>query len=67
VEVARGHHLRRAHADVIRTLHAAYDTAPETIRYNRDARGIALEMLSGSPALRRSAQDLAVKVGLVEA
>jgi transcriptional regulator with XRE-family HTH domain len=67
VEVARGHHLRRAHADVIQTLHAAYDTAPETIRYNRDARGIALEMLSGSPALRRSAQDLAVKVGLVEA
>lgn len=65
IEVARGYHLRRDHAATVGTLNAAYDTAPETIRYNRDARGITLEMLEGPPTLRRDAHDLAVKVGLL--
>lgn len=65
IEVARGHHLRRETTATIGTLKAAYDTAPETIRYNGYARRITLELLDGPPAVRDDARDLAVKVGLL--
>lgn len=65
IEVARGHHLNGEHASTLGLLASAYETAPETIRYNLYARQIVVEMLDGPPELRRDANDLAVKVGLV--
>ncbi|GIG86703.1 transcriptional regulator [Plantactinospora endophytica] len=64
IEVARGHHLRNDTAATVGTLDLAYETAPETIRYNGHARSIVLEMIEGSGPHRRRAHDLAVKVGL---
>ena len=65
IEVARGHHLRNDPTATIGVLNLAYETAPETIRYNGHARSMVLEMLDGPPGLRRSAHDLAAKVGLL--
>lgn len=42
----------------------AFDSAPETIRFNRYARQMTADLLAGPPALRREAAELAVKVGL---
>ncbi|MEU4626647.1 helix-turn-helix transcriptional regulator [Actinoplanes sp. NPDC023801] len=64
IEVARGHHLGHQHEATIGLLNRAYHTAPETIRFNTYARQIAYDLLTGPPALRRQAADLAVKVGL---
>jgi transcriptional regulator with XRE-family HTH domain len=65
IEVARGHNLKRDHRGAIRTLRQAYETAPETIRYNGYARKIVADLLEGPAQFRREANDLAVKVGLV--
>ncbi|GAA4714881.1 helix-turn-helix domain-containing protein [Phytohabitans rumicis] len=65
IEVARGHYLKRDHQATVGTLREAYETAPETIRYNGYARKITAELLEGPPSLRREANDLAVKVGLL--
>lgn len=65
IEMARGHYLR---GDVFATLghlDAAYEAAPETIRFNGEARRIIVEVLDGRPALRRHAQGLAERVGLL--
>jgi hypothetical protein len=63
IEVARAHRLRSDHSATLATLSDAYDAAPETIRYNGYAREIIVSTLD-IPAMRREAQDLAVKVGL---
>lgn len=64
VEVARAYNLKAQHASTIATLREAYDTAPETIRYNSYARRMTLDLLEGPAELRADARDLAVKVGL---
>ncbi|MFI5497164.1 multiprotein-bridging factor 1 family protein [Actinoplanes sp. NPDC051859] len=64
IEVARGHHLGREDDAVLGLLVQAYRTAPETIRFNGYARQMASDVLAGSPALRRQATDLALKIGL---
>jgi len=43
---------------------SAYETAPETIRYNLYARQMVVELINGPSTLRRDANDLAIKVGL---
>lgn len=65
IEVARAHNLKADHAGTVATLRKAYETAPETIRFNSYARKMTLDLLEGPAAVRRDARDLAVKVGLV--
>ncbi|GAB3155714.1 helix-turn-helix transcriptional regulator [Micromonospora sonneratiae] len=65
IEVARSHHLRRDEQSVVGTLTQAYETAPETIRYNVHARAIVSDMLDGTAAQRRRVSDLAARVGLL--
>jgi len=65
IEVARAHSLKADHAATVATLRKAYETAPETIRFNGYARKMTLDLLEGPAAVRRDARDLAVKVGLV--
>lgn len=68
IEEARGYQLD-GQADVaLVTLAKAYATAPETIRYNGYARRIILEETeSKQTRRRRTASDLAVKIGLLTA
>jgi hypothetical protein len=66
IEVARAHNLKADYAAMVATLRQAYETAPETIRFNNYARKMALDLLEGPAAVRRDARDLAVKVGLVD-
>jgi hypothetical protein len=63
--VARAHSLKSQHDETVGALRAAYETAPETIRYNSYARAMVLDLLRGPATVRRDAQDLAVKVGLL--
>lgn len=65
IEVARAHHLRREHDETAHTLDLAHATAPETIRWNSYARQMVLDLLDGPSELRRKANDLAVKVGVL--
>jgi transcriptional regulator with XRE-family HTH domain len=65
IEVARGHYLKRDYHTAVQTLLEAHSTAPETIRYNGYAKAMILEILDTQPTLRRQANDLAAKVGLV--
>jgi transcriptional regulator with XRE-family HTH domain len=67
IEVARAHNLRAEHADTLAALRLAYETAPETIRFNSYARKMTLDLLSGPAEIRRDARDLAMKVGLLTA
>jgi transcriptional regulator with XRE-family HTH domain len=64
IEVARGHHLNHEHKATLGLLSRAYDTAPETIRFNLYARQMVSDVLAGPPDLRRQATELAIKVGL---
>jgi hypothetical protein len=66
IEVARGYYLRRDYGVTLQTLAAAYMVAPETIRYNGYARQMTLDILDTQPSLRGQANDLAVKVGLLD-
>lgn len=65
IEVARGHHLKREYEPTLTVLARAYETAPETIRYNLYARQIVSELVNGPVTLRRDANELATKVGLL--
>jgi len=68
IEEARGYHLDGQPDVALATLAAAHEAAPETIRYNGYAKVIILEEAeSKSPARRRRASALAVKVGLLAA
>jgi transcriptional regulator with XRE-family HTH domain len=64
VEVARAYELRRDHEGTLRTLEAAYRTAPETVRYNGYARKMTYDLTTGPAELRRDARDLAMRIGL---
>ncbi|MBO4206145.1 helix-turn-helix domain-containing protein [Micromonospora echinofusca] len=65
VEVARGHYGKGDSAAAVRSLRQAYDSAPETVRFNGYARQITLDLLDGPRSTRDEARDLALKVGLV--
>ncbi|MGH3656621.1 MAG: XRE family transcriptional regulator, partial [Micromonosporaceae bacterium] len=68
IEQARGYQLDGQPDAAIATLAQAYETAPETIRYNGYARRIILEEVEArSPARRQRAGELAVKVGVLAA
>ncbi|MEU1603864.1 helix-turn-helix transcriptional regulator [Micromonospora matsumotoense] len=65
IEVARAHHGKNDKEAAVATLRQAYESAPETIRFNGYARQITLDLLDGPRSTRDEARDLAVKVGLV--
>ncbi|MFE6686725.1 helix-turn-helix domain-containing protein [Streptomyces sp. NPDC057743] len=68
IEEARGYQLDGQPDAALAALGKAYETAPETIRYNGYARRIVLEESeSKSPAHRRRASELAVKIGALAA
>ncbi|KUL54786.1 XRE family transcriptional regulator [Streptomyces sp. NRRL F-4489] len=68
IEEARGYQLDGRPEAALAALGKAYEAAPETIRYNGYARRILLEEAeSRSPARRRRAGELAVKVGMLAA
>jgi transcriptional regulator with XRE-family HTH domain len=65
IEVARAHQLRREPEAVLGVLGEAYATAPETIRWNGYARQMTFDLLrTGPQELRRSAADLAMRIGI---
>ena len=65
IEVARAHDGKNDKEATVATLRRAYESAPETIRFNGYARQITLDLLDGPRPIRDDARDLAVKVGLV--
>ncbi|WP_406068234.1 helix-turn-helix domain-containing protein [Micromonospora sp. NBC_01638] len=65
IEVARAHYGKTDKGAAVATLRRAYESAPETIRFNGYARQITLDLLNGPRATRDDARDLALKVGLV--
>ncbi|MFE0378696.1 helix-turn-helix domain-containing protein [Streptomyces inhibens] len=68
IEEARGYQLDGQAEAALAALDKAYEAAPETIRYNGYARRIVLEEAeSKSPAQRRRASELAVKIGVLAA
>ena len=68
IEEARGYQLDGPPDVALATLAQAHEAAPETIRYNGYAKRIVLEETEAkSPARRRRASDLAVKLGLLAA
>ena len=68
IEEARGYQLDGQPDVALATLAQAHEAAPETIRYNGYAKRIVLEETEAkSPARRRRASDLAVKLGLLAA
>ncbi|MFI6701743.1 helix-turn-helix domain-containing protein [Streptomyces sp. NPDC050509] len=68
IEAARGYQMDGQPDAALSTLARAYETAPETVKYNGYAKTIVLaETKSKSPARRRRASELAVKIGLLAA
>lgn len=68
IEEARGYQLDGQPEAALAALDKAYEAAPETIRYNGYARRIVLEEAeSKSPAQRRRASELAVRIGVLAA
>ncbi|MEU7588012.1 transcriptional regulator [Micromonospora sp. NPDC049230] len=65
IEVARAHSGRDDRETAMANLRQAYESAPETVRFNGYARQITLDLLSGPPSTRKDARDLAMKVGLI--
>ncbi|SDY03828.1 Helix-turn-helix domain-containing protein [Micromonospora pattaloongensis] len=65
IEVARGHYGKGDSESTVASLRQAYESAPETIRFNGYARQITLDLLDGPRAVRSDVHDLALKVGLV--
>ncbi|MFI6227657.1 helix-turn-helix domain-containing protein [Micromonospora echinospora] len=65
IEVARAHYGKDDKESAVATLRQAYESAPETIRYNGYARQITLDLLEGPRSTRDDARDLAARVGLV--
>jgi transcriptional regulator with XRE-family HTH domain len=64
IEEARGYQLDGQPETALATLEKAFETAPETVRYNGYARRIVLEETeSKSPTRRHRAADLAVRIG----
>ncbi|MFD7609553.1 helix-turn-helix domain-containing protein [Streptomyces sp. NPDC059828] len=68
IEEARGYQLDGQPDAALATLAQAHEAAPETIKYNGYAKRIVLEETQAkSPARRRRASELAVKLGLLAA
>ncbi|MFE3552033.1 helix-turn-helix domain-containing protein [Streptomyces kronopolitis] len=68
IEEARGYQLDGQPEAALAALGKAYEAAPETVRYNGYARRIVLEEAeSKSPAQRRRASELAVRIGVLAA
>ncbi|MEW9519425.1 helix-turn-helix domain-containing protein [Streptomyces tubercidicus] len=68
IEEARGYQLDGQAEAALAALGKAYQAAPETVRYNGYARRIVLEETeSKSPAQRRRASELAVRIGVLAA
>ncbi|MER7814094.1 helix-turn-helix transcriptional regulator [Streptomyces sp. NPDC096153] len=68
IEEARGYQLDGQPDVALATLAQAHEAAPETIKYNGYAKRIVLEETQAkSPARRRRASELAVKLGLLAA
>lgn len=65
IEVARAHYGKNDTEAAVGFLGQAYQSAPETIRFNGYARQITLDLLDGPRSTREEARDLAMKVGLV--
>ncbi|BCJ57607.1 hypothetical protein Jiend_10290 [Micromonospora endophytica] len=65
IEVARAHYGKDDKEATVATLRQAYESAPETIRFNGYARQITLDLLDGPRSIREDARDLAARVGLV--
>ncbi|WP_229403575.1 helix-turn-helix domain-containing protein [Micromonospora okii] len=65
IEVARGYYGKGDSESAVASLRQAYDSAPETIRFNGYARQITLALLDGPRSVRGDVRDLALKVGLV--
>ncbi|MFI5925804.1 helix-turn-helix domain-containing protein [Micromonospora sp. NPDC051543] len=65
IEVARAHHGKNDKEAAVSTLRQAYESAPETIRFNGYARQITMDLLDGPRSTREDARELAVKVGLI--
>lgn len=64
IEAARGYHLRNDRRASLALLRQAYDAAPETIRYNGQARSIIVDLLDDA-TLSREAHALAGQVGVL--
>ncbi|ARZ66553.1 XRE family transcriptional regulator [Streptomyces albireticuli] len=68
IEEARGYQLDGQPDTALATLDKAFESAPETVRYNGYAKGIILEQTeSRTPTRRRRASELAVKIGILAA
>ncbi len=68
IEEARGYQLDGQPDVALATLNQAHEAAPETIKYNGYAKRIVLEEAEAkSPARRRRASELAVKLGMLAA
>ncbi|KAB1936977.1 helix-turn-helix domain-containing protein [Micromonospora sp. ALFpr18c] len=65
IEVARAHYGKDDKEATVAALRQAYESAPETIRFNGYARQITMDLLDGPRATRDDARDLAMRVGLV--
>jgi hypothetical protein len=65
IEVARAWQLSGDQAAALGTLDSAYVAAPETIRYNGYARRMVREAGDGHGELRRSARNLADRIGML--
>ncbi|MDG4766777.1 helix-turn-helix transcriptional regulator [Solwaraspora sp. WMMD406] len=65
IEVARGHHGKGSAEAAVATLRQAYESAPETIRFNGYARQITLDLLDGPRSMRDEVRALALTVGLI--
>lgn len=65
IEVARAWQIGGDQEAELGTLKDAYVAAPETIRFNGYARRMVLELAEGPQRLRRDAQDLADRIGLL--
>ncbi|MGW0604993.1 helix-turn-helix domain-containing protein [Streptomyces sp. NPDC002640] len=68
IEAARGYQLDNQPDAALAALAQAHEAAPETTRYNGFAKRIVLEETEArSPARRRRASELAVKIGILAA
>ncbi|QKW14262.1 helix-turn-helix transcriptional regulator [Verrucosispora sp. NA02020] len=65
IEVARAYYGKDDKEAAVAALRQAYESAPETIRFNGYARQITMDLLDGPRSTRDAARDLAAKVGLV--
>ncbi|WP_067474752.1 helix-turn-helix domain-containing protein [Actinomadura hibisca] len=65
IEVARAWQLSGDTSAELGALDNAYSTAPETIRYNSHARHMVFDLAERPGSLRRAANDLAGRVGLL--